>query len=390
MSDEGTVGGHEPMVPGFPMRTAIRVSSTAQARTRARGAGSDQPRPMTRSDRAALAQQPFDDDEPIRVRLRSPGDLVASLPALLGFHARRSIVLVVLGGSPSVVHLTMRLDLPDGGDETTWRAIAACFARAVRRADAHHAMLLVLDGEEEPTRALADAMHEALHPIGVDLADVILVADGRYRSLTCRDATCCPPEGTPVPASSSLTAAVVTQGRVIHGDRAEIEAQLAPPDPKAQARAERVAALVLSSLPGGSLGVTDDEVRELLDRCVATANDSGLRLVDAVRLAMLVQISEVRDLAYRHMLTVGSERHEIMWSAVCRQVPASMSAVPLALVGLSSYLSGAGALTTVAIQRAVEVDGCHPTVTLISDVVQSAIPPRDVRDALARSLSGPG
>jgi hypothetical protein len=345
---------------------------------------------MTTSDRAALAQQPFADDAPIRVRLRSPGDLVASLPALLGYHARRSIVLVVLGGSPPVVRLTMRLDLPDGGDESTWGAVADCFATAVRRADAHHAMLLVLDGEEEPTRALAEALRDALRPIGVDLADAILVTDGRYRSLTCTDDACCPSGGTPVPASSSLTAAVVTQGRVIHGDRAEIEAQLAPPDPKAQARAERVAALVLSSVPGGSIGLTDHEIRELLDRCVAAANGSGLRLVDAIRLAVLVQISEVRDLAYRHLLAVGSEQHEILWSAVCRQVPASMSAVPLALVALSSYLSGAGALTTVAIQRAVEVDGCHPSVTLIADVVRSAIPPRDVRDALARSLPGSG
>lgn len=344
---------------------------------------------MTRSDRAALAQQPFVDDEPVRVRLRSPGDLVASVPALLGYHARHSIVLVVLGGSPSVVRLTMRLDLPESQDESTWRAVADCFAVAVRRADAHHAMLIVLDGEEEPTRALADAVREALRPGGVELADAILVTDGRYRSLTCTDDACCPPEGTPVPASSALTTAVVTQGRVIHGDRGEIEAHLAPPDPAAQARAERVAALVLASLPHGSIGLTDEEVRDLLDRCVAAANDSGLRLVDAVRLAMLVQIGEVRDLAYRHMLTAGPDQHETLWTTVCRQVPPSLSAVPLAMVALSSYLSGAGALTTVAIERAIEVDGCHPSVTLIADVVQSAIPPRDVRAALARSLLGP-
>lgn len=345
---------------------------------------------MTPSERAALAQQPFADDEPVRVRLRSPGELVASLPALMGYHARRSIVLVVLGGEPSVVRLTMRLDLPQGAEQSTWRAVADCFASAVRRADAHHAMLIVLDGQEEPTLALADAMREALGRAGVDLADVILVTEGRYRSLTCTDTTCCPPGGTPVPASSALTAAVVTQGRVIHGDRSEIEARLAPPDPPAQARAERVAALVLTALPHGSIGLTDDEVRALLDRCVAAANDSGLRLVDAVRLAMLVQINEVRDLAYGHMLAVGSDQHETLWTAVCRLVPPALSAVPLAMVALSSYLSGAGALTTVAIERAVEVDGCHPTVTLIADVVQSAIPPRDVREALARSLPGPG
>ncbi len=345
---------------------------------------------MTRSDRAALAQQPFADEEPVRVRLSSPGDLVASLPALLGYHARRSIVLVVLGGDPSVVRLTMRLDLPDGADEQTWRAVASCFGSAASRAEAHHAMLIVLDGDESSTRALADAVDEALRPLGVELADAIVVADGCYRSVTCTDDACCPPGGNPVPMTSALTTAAVTQGRVIHADREEIAARVAPPDARAQARAERVVALVLSSMPHGSIGLEDDEVHNLLDRCVRAANDSGLPLVDAVRLAILVQFTDVRDLAYGHLLDTGPEPHENLWAAVCRQVPPSWSAVPLAMVALSSYLSGAGALTTVAIERAREVDGCHPSVTLISDVVRSGIPPRDVRDALARSLPRPG
>ena len=345
---------------------------------------------MTTHDPAAPPSTALTPEQPVRVRLRTPGDLVASLPALLGYHARHSIVLVVLGGAPTVVHLTMRLDLPEDADEVTWRAVAECFAGGVSRTEAHHAMLVVLDGDADSTRALAGAVREALEPLGVELPDAIVVADGRYRSVTCSDDTCCPPGGRPVPGSSALAAAAVTQGRVIHADREEMAAQLAPPDPAGQRRAERVAALLLTTADHGSIGLEDDQVRDLLDRCCEQAGRAELRLVDAVRLALLVRVAELRDRAYRHMLDVGPQVHRQLWSSVCRQVPPTISAVPLAMAALASYLDGDGGMANVAIERACEVDDTHPSVTLVRDVVHAVIRPRDVRDALARSLPPPG
>lgn len=40
--------------------------------------------------------------------------------------------------------------------------------------------------------------------LGAGLLDVLVVQHGRWRSLLCQDATCCPTQGHPLPESSSI------------------------------------------------------------------------------------------------------------------------------------------------------------------------------------------
>ena len=54
--------------------------------------------------------RPVPSDPPPRIRLRSPADVVAAVPVLLGFHPEHS--LVVIGLKTGRVVLTVRVDLP--------------------------------------------------------------------------------------------------------------------------------------------------------------------------------------------------------------------------------------------------------------------------------------
>ncbi len=59
-------------------------------------------------------------------RLRNPGELLAALPYLIGFHPRDSLLFVAFGGSSGRrIELTQRVDLPRAGD-----AAAVCGALA--------------------------------------------------------------------------------------------------------------------------------------------------------------------------------------------------------------------------------------------------------------------
>ena len=49
------------------------------------------------------------------LKLASPGELIAAVPFLLGFHPSRSVVLMAL--QQRRLNLTQRLDLPDPGAE---------------------------------------------------------------------------------------------------------------------------------------------------------------------------------------------------------------------------------------------------------------------------------
>jgi hypothetical protein len=79
------------------------------------------PPPAPRPAGSAVPSWPPGDPPPAvggRVRLSSPGELIAALPVLIGFHPEDSLVLVGMAG-PELrgrVGLTVRVDLPSGRD----------------------------------------------------------------------------------------------------------------------------------------------------------------------------------------------------------------------------------------------------------------------------------
>lgn len=326
-----------------------------------------------------------DPDEPVRVRLRGAGDVVASLPALLGYDARSSLVLIVVSHDPRQVRLTMRVDIPSTPGPRSWRAVADAFAPGLRAAGGSEALLVQVDGEPEWADEVADALDLTLARYDMALADVIVTADGYYRSRRCHDPQCCPPQGRPVPGTSALTAAAVTTGRVIRGSRDELAAEITPPDDAAAARADRAAELFVAALPHGSLDTSPNGIEALLARACAAAVDTGeVALDDAVRLALMLAAPDVRDQTYIHLVTAGEDAHRLLWASVCRQLPREYCAAPLAYFALAVYLQGSGAVANVALGAANEVDCAHPTVRLIDDLVAAAVSPRDVRSTLAR------
>lgn len=332
-----------------------------------------------------------DPEEPVRVRLRGAGDVVASLPALLGYRARQSLVLIVVSHDPRVVQLTMRLDIPPVPGERAWRAVADAFAPGLRTADGSEAILVQVDGEPEWADGVADALHLTMARHGVTLSDVIVTADGYYRSRLCDDAECCPPQGRAVPGSSALMTATVATGRVIGNSRDDLAHEIVAPDAAAAARADRVVALFVAALPHGSVIASPDEVDALLARArAAVAENRDVGLDDAVRLALMLADGDVRDMTYANLFTAGEEVHRALWASVCRLLPREYCAAPLAFFALSAYLDGSGAVANVALAAAKEVDCAHPTVRLVDDLVAEAISPRVVRATLAHATARPG
>lgn len=329
---------------------------------------------------------PADLGDTVVVRLRTPGDVVASLPALLGYHPTTSAVLIVLGGTRQRVRLTMRVDLPP---PRLWKKAALVLADGAARAAGDTAVLALVDATPADGEAARRQLDRALAKVGVTLADVLVVADGRYRSLLCTDQSCCPEEGRPVPSSSALSAAAVVQGRTIGASRADLAREFAPPVHKALDDASRVTGLLESTIPHGSVPLDVDGVFDELDRACDAVRAGDLALEQAVRLAVMISVGSTRDVAYLHLVSEGEQIHRQVWGSVCRAVPPEYSVVPLVLFSLSAYLMGEGALANVALDRAREVDCAHPAVELVHDLLAACIPPQAVRDALGRStISG--
>jgi hypothetical protein len=90
----------------------------------------------THTDQTAVGPR-LDEPERSPVRITSPGELVASIPAIFGFHPAQSLVGLLLTAR-SALACSVRIDLADGLPEA-----AEVLAHACRSADADRAVLLV-------------------------------------------------------------------------------------------------------------------------------------------------------------------------------------------------------------------------------------------------------
>lgn len=135
--------------------------------------------------------------------LRGPGELLATLPLILGFTPVESVVVVSIRADGEIGAI-MRLDrddclLPDVL-ESMARAVAAHLTR-----DRAHAAILVTYTQQSVRLCCdaADALRAALTDV-VPRIDGWAVSAGRYFAPGCADVLCCPLEGSEVPAAHAL------------------------------------------------------------------------------------------------------------------------------------------------------------------------------------------
>jgi hypothetical protein len=166
---------------------------------------------------------------------------------------------------------------------------------------------------------------------------------------------------------------------VVDGDRAELEALVAPVAP---AVLRRRASLLTTAVPAAPL--PDNEVaRQRLDGAVAAAARDELRIDDdtVVDLALALDLPEVRDRAIR-LSAVPDAAAERLWGALARETPEPQAAVPAALLALSALATGRGALANVALDRAERAWPGHSLTGLLREALDRMVRPEEIRSWL--------
>ena len=351
------------------------------------------------------------------IRLRGPADIIAVLPYHLGYRPSDSLVLVCLEGNR--LAFVARLDLPPP-DVDEWAVVDELLPHVLR--EAPDRVVLVgfetVEGRAEPVVA---AMRDALLDEDIEVADRLLVRDGRWWSLGCTDG-CCPAEGQPLPGDEDVPAIAdyVLLGRRPAPSRADLDARLAPGrvDPTMTARCTRLSAdLEAAARRGGSPqrswcrsalsawgdlldDVDDDPARrgpelthEMWARLTVSLRDRNLRdLVIAWicpgTLPLEVFEPALLELAETHLPPRGRDgaRPPQEWARehdrvterladLCRHGPAELSPGPLTVLASFTWWLGDGALTRTALDRALEVDPGYRLAQLLERMVSLAIRP---------------
>jgi hypothetical protein len=309
--------------------------------------------------------------------LRSPAELIAAVPYLLGFHPQDSLVVVAFRGRR--VLLAARHDRPPPGERP---ALLAQIAKVMARENPS-GVTLVGYGPPEHMDVLMVLAASAMHEADVRVLDVIRVHDGQFASYLCHEPGCCP---SPVPPPDSPIAAAATYaGQVALADRAELVAQVAPVDgpdrERMVAATERAQQRVTDLFGDGRLirasvrRAGRHAVREAERRCRA-----GRSLTDdeVAWLGLTLIETTVRDYAWERIGT--EEWHLTLWCDVLRRVEPGYVPAPAGLAAWAAWRSGTGALAWAAVDRGRAHDPEYLMVDQIAQLLRTGMSPATFPD----------
>lgn len=317
--------------------------------------------------------------KPHTLSVRTPDDLLAAVPCVLGFHPTESLVMLTFSRRGPAFHA--RVDLPlDPADDVDVRYTL------IRAALANHVDRVALVAySDDPVRA-SEVLQELLHPFldhGLEVIDLLRVTDSAWFRVEpgsdpllaegrCFDTT-----------SHAFTAQSVLDGRVTHASREELAATLAA---DLQARAAATAAL--DSLPVDLDCLQHPAEAAWLAHTVHRLTRSG-ELPDpdiVARLARAVLEEPLRDVAWSLATREYADEHASLWRSVLRSAPDGYAAAPAALLAFAAWLSGQGALAWCAVDRCLAEDPEDGLAARVAMLLEEALPPhlwesvRDVPD----------
>jgi hypothetical protein len=320
--------------------------------------------------------------------ISSPGDLIAAIPYLLGFHPELSLVVVGIDGHDGTC--VLRTDLPQLGETAMLEEMGRRIAEITVR-NGFTAVHLVGYGPRDRTAPAIYVLGDALLSRSVSLGEAIQVDLGRWWSFTCEDPCCCPPEGRPYDISATLVAAqAVLCGQVALADRSALVASVAPLDggPReavrlATDRAERRWLNQASDTPNPAavrVKMIRDGLRLVAELTRRARTDAGLATDDEIALlGILLTVLRVRDEAWVRIGEPHLSADLAFWRDVVRRVQGPYAAAPASLLAYAALLAGDGGLANVALDRAFESDPEYSMACLLRDVIAVGIPPSKVR-----------
>lgn len=336
-------------------------------------------------------------EKPHVVRLSSPPDIVGAIPLFVGFHPSESLVILCLHGPRKRKGLTMRVDLPEPkGMQEYVREMASRVAR--EDADAVIITCYTQDSDAEgelPRAELVALLLDELSLRDVGYLEALLVRDGRWWSYTCTK-PCCPRDGTPLPESPSPTITELEARRAMEGvavlpGREALEKSVSGPVAlrliALEQRFDEVAAGVADQMVEEGVDAVRGETvrlaRTMVERFIA-----GEREVDdaeAVRLLVGLQDTWPRDV----LVTWGldGQREDILafLTALAQCAPDRFAAPICTVLAAVAYQHGGGALTTVALDRALRHEPEYEMAVILDAVLVGQVHPREVR-AMSRRL----
>ncbi|MFD9549611.1 DUF4192 domain-containing protein [Nocardia salmonicida] len=328
------------------------------------------------------------------LRVDEPGELIAALPAMLGFVPERSLVVAVLhavaGGAAEAIEAVVRFDLDVATDIRLLDQFTACLASICLREEATGVLAVFVEDRaefegEQVLRAaeLIDVLAEDGIAVRGAWSVRAIAAGERYRSVFGTVGTGLVAD----PSSSIVAVSHVLEGKQIRGSRSEMTALMVPDDLlSARVRAQLGAAharyrggLAAATRAGNMVAYQRRALEWVLWQIADTASGAPRAERELARLAVTLRDRPIRDAMYGLALGDHAEAAELLWAQLARATPGADRAEAAALLGFSAYLRGDGPFAGVAVAAAVEADAEHTMAALLETSLQTGLRPERLR-----------
>jgi hypothetical protein len=303
------------------------------------------------------------------------GDLIAGVPYTLGFHPARSLIVLILDDGHEVT--AGRLDLPELDH---YPLVAAQLRGSLVWQDVTEVALLVVceaathpDGTL-PYGHLINVCATHLAETGIKTCHQLWAAATTSGSpwASYRDADC---HGV-VPDSDSHARAV---GGFIYARREDMATALLPDNDDVLARRANLLATISEIDPHEGLDLVDNAVELAVDG-ILPESDQHL-----VALAASLCDSSVRDSCLKQPDLAHRDAAERLWTKLVQATPAPERAESACLLAFSAFQRGNGALTTIALDCALEANPAHR----LSELLRTAMTIASHRSGCATSPNAP-
>lgn len=289
-------------------------------------------------------------------------DLLAAIPAVLGYRPRDSIVVVVC--LDRRIELTLRVDMTWFVDD--YDIIADQFANVC---DHYPEAKVFLLGYSTDHSGIQAALIETMEVFG-QVADAVFTDGQRWWSLICPD-DCCPPEGRPFSYETSRASAeAVLAGVPISCERSDVVARVAGPDESSWPHL-RETILQLAD----EIGEVADLVVQAICRRQRFLSDPG-ELSEQERLWWVLALDQPEVLEeILAILTPDYAYLDREWLLqVVAYCPPERAVTSLAILGFCCWLGGGGPILTATLDRLSRLRPTHPMVAVLNHFVHGLIP----------------
>ncbi|PKV81072.1 DUF4192 domain-containing protein [Nocardia fluminea] len=340
-------------------------------------------------DESARDPDPANDNNVLR-RLADAGELIAAIPAMLGFFPHRSLVVALLGPHPSkdgvqAIGAVSRFDIDSATDPAETPGLTRVLKSICLSQNASSTLMIVVD--DRPTgsttarnllRHLAQAGIEPSHAWWVKR----IAAGTRYRDLLR------PGHDGRVddPRASTVAFAQVLDGHQISASRDELTDLLAPSLVLADQVRSHLASAVARYRDDLTAAYTPNRMREQQRNRImwvlyqiSTAEELPSSAQDLATTVALLRDRTIRDIMYGLARSEGRGAAEALWREIASATDGYDRAEAATLFGYSAYFHGNTVVAGIAIATALDADPSHTMAALLEIALGERLPADQIR-----------